>query len=94
MNEKQSIAAKKAMVEWLSHPDELGKSPSKIEHAAPDCKPFSLFSIRLPPQSVNQKNFQLTICVFRLSTTSALVNLFSFGYNFFHMFSMDERSLL
>lgn len=33
MNEKQSIAAKKAMVEWLSHPDELGKSPSKIEHA-------------------------------------------------------------
>ncbi len=29
--EKQKQAAKKAMIEWLSHPDELGKAPSKIE---------------------------------------------------------------
>lgn len=31
MNEKQMNAAKKSMIEWLSHPNELGKIPSKIE---------------------------------------------------------------
>ena len=31
MNHKQSQAAQQAMSEWLSHPDELGEAPSKIE---------------------------------------------------------------
>lgn len=33
MNTEQMKAAKNAMVEWLSHPDELGKAPAKIECA-------------------------------------------------------------
>ncbi len=32
--EKQRAAATKAMVEWLSHPNELGKAPTKIEIAS------------------------------------------------------------
>lgn len=33
MNLKQKNAAKQAMAEWLSHPQELGKAPVKIECA-------------------------------------------------------------
>lgn len=33
MNQKQMEAAKKSMVQWLAHPQELGKEPSKIECA-------------------------------------------------------------
>lgn len=31
MNNEQMAAATNAMVDWLSHPDELGKAPAKIE---------------------------------------------------------------
>lgn len=31
MNNEQMMAATNAMVDWLSHPDELGKAPAKIE---------------------------------------------------------------
>lgn len=33
MNQIQMEAAKKAMIEWLSDPQELGRAPSKIEYA-------------------------------------------------------------
>ena len=33
MNLEQMNEAKKAMVGWLSHPQELGKAPAKIECA-------------------------------------------------------------
>ena len=33
MNQAQKNAAKKAMIDWLSHPAELGKAPAKIECA-------------------------------------------------------------
>lgn len=33
MNSEQMTAAKTAMIEWLAHPQELGKAPSKIECA-------------------------------------------------------------
>lgn len=32
MNNEQMMAAKNAMVDWLSHPHELGKAPTKIEY--------------------------------------------------------------
>lgn len=34
MNQEQMKAAEKAMVEWLAHPQELGKNPVKIQLAA------------------------------------------------------------
>ena len=33
MNEKQMINAKESIIEWLSHPSELGSAPNKIECA-------------------------------------------------------------
>lgn len=33
MNEQQMNVAKDALVQWLSHPQELGKKPAKIEYA-------------------------------------------------------------
>ena len=33
MNQNQMNAAKEQMIEWLEHPQELGKAPSKIECA-------------------------------------------------------------
>lgn len=41
MNTKQCEAAKKSMTEWLSHPQELGKEPYKIECA----KEFDLYGL-------------------------------------------------
>lgn len=42
MNTEQMKAAKESMVEWLSHPEELGKAPVKIECAGT----FDLYEMR------------------------------------------------
>lgn len=33
MKQEQMNAAKEAMINWLAHPQELGKAPAKIEYA-------------------------------------------------------------
>lgn len=42
MNTEQMQAAKKSMVEWLSHPQELGQAPAKMEYAGT----FDLYEMR------------------------------------------------
>ena len=41
MNNEQLMAAQNAMINWLSHPQELGKAPAKIECA----KEFDLYDL-------------------------------------------------